>query len=574
MKTNRYLLFILLFFIGFHSRASSQISQYTLLTTEPRQYEKMEWDITLICTWENPYLYPNIAVDMLFETPSGKSISLPCYYIAGASGEPSHWRARFTPQEAGCYGYHIILSKANEQTHVSDTSTFSVSSTFKRGFIHRNDDWTFRFDNGERFRGIGENIGWESRSNDDSKFFKALHENPRFNYYDMLGKLASYGGNFFRTWMCSWNLPLEWKQVINTSRYRNTTDHFNPDAINRMDQLVELTDSLGVYFMLTLDHAGSYIGAEWEINSYNLKNGGPAASPEDFFRNPRAIVQYKSRLRYLVARWGYSPSIAAWEFFNEIDNVMYAGDADHPIKDEIIVAWHDEMSRYLKSIDPYGHMITTSISHREVQGLNSIESIDFNQKHIYKKTDAIPSALRQYSSRFDKPYVIGEFAYDWDWSKDFNLTAAEFDQDFKRGLWYGLFSPTPILPMTWWWEFFDHRGTTSYIARVKEIYIHMMNAGRGSFESVAITADEKNVQAYGVRCGEKTFIYLVNQTDRTVETSVTLPMLKPGRYRAQTYDTESGLYRILGEYRVIGNSLQLAGLSLTAAADVVIVIGR
>ena len=29
-------------------------------------------------------------------------------------------------------------------------------------------------------------------------------------------------------------------------------------------------------------------------------------------------MDYKNRLRYLVARYGYSTSVFAWEFFNEV----------------------------------------------------------------------------------------------------------------------------------------------------------------------------------------------------------------------------------------------------------------
>lgn len=38
----------------------------------------------------------------------------------------------------------------------------------------------------------------------------------------------------------------------------------------------------------------------------------------DFFTNAEAIADYKNRLRYLVARYAYSTSVFAWEFFNEV----------------------------------------------------------------------------------------------------------------------------------------------------------------------------------------------------------------------------------------------------------------
>ena len=81
-------------------------------------------------------------------------------------------------------------------------------------------------------------------------------------------------------------------------------------------------------------------------------------------------------------------------------------------------------------------------------GMNAIPDMDVNQKHIYNASSVIPSTILSYEEQFGKPYVIGEFSREWDWSKNFNDFADEMDADFKRGLWYGLFSPTPITPMS------------------------------------------------------------------------------------------------------------------------------
>ena len=213
-----------------------------------------------------------------------------------------------------------------------------------------------------------------------------------------------------------------------------------------MDRLADLCDSLELHMMLTLGPG-----------SYDEKNGRYQVSTADFFVNTKAKNQYKDRLRFIVARWGYSPSIGAWEFFNEIDNMQFS-DKDHPINAASIVNWHDEMSAYLKQIDPYQHLVTTSISHRDLKGLNDIANIDFNQKHIYKNNRALPTTIVKYAANFKKPYVIGEYGYEYDWSKNFNLFGNEMDSDFKRGLWYGLFSPTPSLAPHAWRAIWRRRG--------------------------------------------------------------------------------------------------------------------
>ncbi len=284
----------------------------------------------LTASWTNsPCRVEEVRLDLDLVSPSDKPVVIPAYYESGQSGSLSVWKVRFTPVETGEYHGEFVLT--NGAVHsVSTKLSFVVTPSNQKGFLHVADDWTFRFDDGKPFRGIGENIGWESRSHDDSRFLRSLNESPRYNYEYMLGRLVVDGGNFFRAWMCPWNLPLEWKTVSNTNRYADDDGYFNASAMQRMDRLVDLTSSLDVYMMLTLDNSGDFQGWAWHHNSYNRENGGPVTEPQDFFTNPRAKAQYKDRLRYLVARWGYSPHIAAWEFFNEIDNLMYRSAAENP----------------------------------------------------------------------------------------------------------------------------------------------------------------------------------------------------------------------------------------------------
>lgn len=56
---------------------------------------------------------------------------------------------------------------------------------------------------------------------------------------------------------------------------------------------------------------------DWQYSVYNTANGGFLAAPQDFFTDPRATAYFQQRLRYLVARYAASPSVFAWEFFNE-----------------------------------------------------------------------------------------------------------------------------------------------------------------------------------------------------------------------------------------------------------------
>lgn len=324
-----------------------------------------------------------------------------------------------------------------------------------------------------------------------------------------------------------------------------------------MDKMVNLSDSLGLHMMLTLGEG-----------THSEKHGRYETSTADFFINPKVKAQYKNRLRFIVARWGYSPAIGAWEFFNEIDNVQFRN-KENPINAAHIVQWHDEMSAYLAALDPYDHLITTSISHRDLNGLNSISNIDFNQKHIYKDNRALPTTIVKYTEDFNKPYVIGEFGYEYDWQKNFDQFARGMDSDFKRGLWYGLFSPTPILPLSWWWEYFDNRGTDAYFARVRIILDEMMVSGKGSFEKINVTAGDKDVEIYAVKCSDKTYIYLYNNTEHTKATDVVFAASISLPANTRIYDCETGNWKNQKIDSTAANKIN--GLSVNAKSDVVLV---
>jgi hypothetical protein len=519
----------------------------------------MDMEVELTARWENPYLQEEVALDMLVASPSGKSLRLPCFYESGESGKPSRWAARFAPQESGVYRYSFLLSEGQTILSESQPQTFEAQASAKPGFLHVRSDWTLGFDNGTPFRGIGENIGWESRNNDDSRFFKALHERADvYNYDYMLPNLARSGANFFRTWICAWNLPIDYKRRFNNSRYAPSDAFYNPDAVARLDRLLELSDSLGLYIMLTLGSGG-----------YQVREGGVAGSMDEFFTSPKAKERYKNRLRYIVARWGYSSAIAMWEFFNEVDNVQHNG-RQQPIPSADITQWHDEMSAYLKALDPYAHIVTTSISHRDVEGLNSVPSIDINQKHIYNKTSLIPSEINAYTKACGKPYIIGEFAYEWDWSKNFDDFASGMDTDFRRGLWYGLFSPTPVLPLSWWWEYFDARRMTPYFQSVKEINDQMLQAGKGHFEPLTIEAGP--LHALGVKCGGNIYVYLFNPEHSTYLSDLIIRTEGDQAYRIQSYDPAYRLYQDVTQVGYSPSTITVTHIALGAEKEILYVL--
>ena len=547
----------MLFFNGI---VNAQIKTVSLITDNPKQFGRVDFDIELIAKFTNPNFQEEVVVDMHIVSPSGEKLILPCFYESGGSGEKSLWKARFTPREDGEYSYTFQLANGVNKRSSSEQQLLKVSASQKPGFLSTKTNWVLMFDNGVPFRGIGQNICWETRDEDDSKFFKDLHElSEVYNYDYMLTEFALHGGNFFRTWICSWNLPIDYKGPFNNSRYQESDEYYNPSAVARMDYLLELAESLDLYIMLTLGQGG-----------FTTKDRGVVDSSVEFFSSPKAKAWYKNRLRYIVARWGYSTSIAMWEFFNEVDNVQFR-DSNNPIDGKLIVEWHEEMSAYLKEIDPYKHIVTTSISHRDIEGLNEIKNIDINQKHIYNNTSIIPEEINKYVMEYEKPYIIGEFGREWDWSKNFDDFSHEMDVDFKRGLWYGLFSPTTVTPMSWWWEYFDARGMTPYFRSVREISDRMLEAGKGDFEPLNVEAG--NLHAFGVKCGNEIYVYLFNPNNSTSITDIEITV--PHNLKAvkgKSFEPTFGVYNNLKEIISDNESITLNSEVLGSQREILYIL--
>ena len=195
----------------------------------------------------NPYLQEEACLDMALTAPSGKELLLPAFW----NGKNA-WEARFTPQETGKYKYRFIYKMGNKEMK-SGSKSFVSTPSDAHGILHTDGMWVLRYDDGTPFRGVGENICWESRASDDSKFFKDLHEqHDRFNYEVMLPEFTQAGGNFTRIWMCGWNFPIDKKDHFNNTRYTPSDEYYNPSAVQHLDDVLALSESLDLKIMLCM----------------------------------------------------------------------------------------------------------------------------------------------------------------------------------------------------------------------------------------------------------------------------------------------------------------------------------
>lgn len=422
-----------------------RINRITPSARQVKAYEKFELTLNIDATFDNPFDPNDISVLAYFTSPSGKRLKLRGFYYQDYKmeegrlrqrGEPV-WKVRFTPSEEGSYRYYLEVKDRNGERKSEEMSLF-VTGKESEGFIRRSEksNYYLRFDSGKSYFAIGENMCWGRRLGDFQLWLK---------------ELGDAGGNYIRLFMIPTHLGLEWNPADNGAKadYQGLGKYALDNAW-QLDQILDFAHSNGIYIMLCLGFHGElmdqqgYFGEQrWNYNPYNKQNGGPCEKPADFWTNEIARKLYKQRLEYIVARWGYSTNILSYEFWNEVN-------APAP--------WVEEMANYVKAIDPFKHLCTTTYGDDAVWRLRNM---DYTQIHHYGVGDQMDFsqtfhiACREHTEKFQKPFLVGEFGI------DFRKSDADYDEkglgtSMHNGMWTALMSRSLGTAMLWYWDNYVH----------------------------------------------------------------------------------------------------------------------
>lgn len=366
-------------------------------------------------------------LDAEITLPDGTTKILPAFYDT----PKSLWEVRYTPAQRGSYAYKLRLKKT-AKTYDSKIMHFNVTPGTSDGFLRKNRLNHFYpvFDSGKPFFGIGHNIGWITNNNlaGYEKFFELM---------------KGSGCNLTRVWL---NTP--WTFRIETEKL----GIYNAEDGEKLDRLLDLAKKYNIYIILALDtygalmeEPGAWSEQFWKQNPYNKVNGGPCEKPLDFFTNKDAKRLYKNRLRYIMGRWSHSQNIMAFELWNEVDAP---------------VDWIKEMAGYIKSINPHGQFITTSLGYpwgnnfdeSSVWSLNEIDIID---RHIYGNMtgDAIANIIslnKELSKMYNKCVLVGEFGVD-SAKSDAEIDRSGSGAALHNSLWASTMSGSFATSLNWWW---------------------------------------------------------------------------------------------------------------------------
>ncbi|MDD5645056.1 MAG: sugar-binding protein [bacterium] len=389
--------------------------------------DKIEIDVIFSAEIQNPFDYDENLVYAELTSPENKTVIAEGFlYNIRKSELPEKylWKIRFAPDKKGRWKGIVKIKNRWGETN-SDSFFFQCSESQNKGniIVSPKDSSYFEFENREFFFPIGHNIGWASASG-YKKYFRKMSEN---------------GENWARIWMCPWNLGLEW-----TGEGFEGLKRYNLKRASSLDKIIDYAREKDIYIQLVLNNHGQFskiTDPEWDKNPYNAANGGPCLEPGDFFsdENPQNI--FKNRLRYIIARWGYSKNLMAWELFNEVSYIT-------GFDIETDTQWHKEISSFIKQKDAHNHLITTSYGSRVNIDTFKLENIDFSQVHTYTNniTTIIDTEYERFS-KLGKPFFFGEFG-----SK---LMTRKHDPEgsiLHSALWTGMTTPSSGTVMSWWWD--------------------------------------------------------------------------------------------------------------------------
>jgi hypothetical protein len=549
-----------------HGARGAETSQPMVLrfaTSTPEVFERVEVFVQGVPAVANPFDPELITLDLEVLAPSGKRVHVPGYFhqeferklernreTLTKSGEPG-WRFRWLPVEPGSHALTATLV-VEGKPGVNVKGSVEVKASQRAGLarLEPRGKRYFQLDNGQPLFLNGLCACW-------------YHGRGSYDYDDWLAAYQKAGINYIRIWMWPEAFGIEWD--------RQDRLHYRLDNAWRLDRVLAEAERRGVYVMLCLDYHGMFEVKPdywkgnnfWPRHPYNVANGGPCQTQNDFFTNPAAKQLYEKRLRYLVARWSAFPNLLAWEFFNEIDN-EYAY-----LKHPDVVAWHAQMGRQLRALDPCAHLISSSFTGGSTRGdLYALPEMDFAQYHSYNEKHPARMMANQSARFFDqyhKPFFVSEYGTDWKgWKPDTDPHLRALHQ----AIWSGTFTGAAGTGMTWWWENIHSANLYRHWAALTA-FLKGTGIGRGDLRPAHFDHPPESVLPLGVAAGNEALVWILDRAydwpDGAMEAqpkpvtgaTVTLTGLEDGRWSVEWWNTLTGEQMSNGELTATHGALQL-----------------
>lgn len=428
-------------------------------------------------------------------TAGGKS-----YRTGGFYHSAGVWKVRFAPPEAGRWRWALDWRTASGVQTAS--GEFDSLPSTQPGFVRRHPTNPFRlvFETGALYPaiGIGDCMVDDDKSGspiDNWGFdggIRVGHEAGRVTDLDTY--MAAHGGagfNLFR-WSvdnCAFKL---WEQI-------------DPRANIYLEPEGRFGDTLAA----ALRRHGFRI-------YFTMFNAPPFPTDSGDAGKMAAVKAY---VKYVVDRYG--AYVDVWELMNEYPPSGPGGPGISP-------EWYTIVADYLRSVDPYQHMISTSWERPD------LERIDINSPHWYEAeaeldSDLVTSHTIRRAKASSKPVIFGEqgnTGRNWDDRSGVRMRIRSWTAFFEEAtliFWNTSFAR----------DYTNPDAANLYLGPEERGYIRVLQDFTGrvdpGVQPFAFTAVDRRVRAYGLRSSDGLYGYFHHFASRgPVAASVSVDVAAPG----------------------------------------------
>ncbi len=368
------------------------------------RYDKLELTVALGGSYANPFDPDQIDLSAQFTSPSGKPWKVNGFF------DGSKWKIRFAANETGAWTY-LVTAKDASGSGQGSPGAFVCAGSPSHGWVRVAPNRRYlRYDDGTSFYGIGSCHAWGVSANSldqmrDLGFNTYVYWNGTYD--------GNGGGNLIES------------NASGLGRY-------DQGKCARIDNLLEMSEARNLTMILVIlphDYASENMGgwpSAWQSNPYK-----GIVSCGQYYSSASSWAYQQKQYRYIIARWGYSRGLSAWQTVDEISGTC-GWKADQAGAE----AWTGKIGAFFQANDPFRH--PTTASHGDYWDVGN-KANDFSNTEVYGNyaTANIAATIQKLWNGYAKPAIMGETGADND-----GPTA-------HRKIWAGLAAGIAITPLLW-----------------------------------------------------------------------------------------------------------------------------
>jgi hypothetical protein len=525
MKHYNILLIILLGFQSVISSGQPSINRIFGPREAAGLYGKLEVGLSINAKYSNPFDPDDLDIMAVFKSPNGKEWRVPGFYSQSRRGG---FFVRFSPDETGEWTYVISVTDKTG-TATSDSRTFNVVPSEYHGPI--------RISPNKRYLEHADGTPW---------FGVGLWYNDEYDPA-VLDELQGKGVNFIS------------RLIPTLETWGTGLGRYDQLMCQQLDELLEELEkrdmqlTLNFWFHSFLSETvwgGGNIA--WYTNPYQL-----VCNAKDFYSSDEAWKYQEKLYRYMIARWGYSRSLAVWFIVDEVNGTdgWMSGDSLGAAN------WAKKVHEYFKENDPWNHPTTGTRSGGIGEWWNrGYEVLDMPGREIYEaqgfpvnKTGQVEKdathpltysylnyhgQVKKLWNNYEKPVIIPETGWDHTF---YEMSMPGYQSFFHNALWVTMASGSAMSPF--WWAYSDQLNDNvvtnqfKWFRRFTEQIPFSKLTGLKRLE-----AENPGGHAFAMCSDQIIWGWAVNaDTDMSGKT-VTINGVKKGQYRLKLYHTWSGRF--------------------------------